>query len=270
MNNLFFEPWRVKQNSGFSLEGVRTEPPEGDDFDADKQDMKALFDKLNKLQTTLYAGKTRGFLLVLQGMDTSGKDGVIRRVFSHISPLGVQAHAFGAPTDEEKRHDFLWRIHSKVPGRGDMAIFNRSHYEDVLVTRVRGWIKPKTVQSRYQDILNFEALLHEEGITVLKCYLHISKKEQKKRLQARLDDPHKHWKLQASDFEDRKLWPDYMQAYQEALSATSTENSPWYIVPADNKPYRDFFLSKLLVHTMEGMKLSMPKATFDLSKVKWD
>jgi PPK2 family polyphosphate:nucleotide phosphotransferase len=270
MNKSFFEAWRVKKDSGFNLESVATLPMDIDDFDADKQDMKALFDKLNKLQTTLYAGKTRGLLLVLQGMDTSGKDGVIRHVFSHISPLGVHAHAFSAPTEEEKRHDFLWRIHSKVPGRGDMAIFNRSHYEDVLVTRVRGWISEKTVQSRCQDILNFEAMLHDEGITVLKCFLHISKKEQKKRLQARLDEPSKHWKLQASDFEDRKLWPDFMQAYQEALSITSTENAPWYIVPADSKPYRDYFLAELLVHTLEGMKLSMPQPTFDLSKVKLD
>jgi PPK2 family polyphosphate:nucleotide phosphotransferase len=270
MSKDLFEPWRVKPNSSFSLEEVTTRPPEADDFDADGAALKTLFDKLNKLQATLYAGKTRGLLLVLQGMDTSGKDGVIRHVFSHVSPLGVHAQAFGAPTEEEKRHDFLWRIHSKVPGRGDMVIFNRSHYEDVLVTRVRGWIKPKTVQSRYKDIVNFEAMLQDEGITVLKCYLHISKKEQKKRLQARLDDPHKHWKLQASDFEDRVLWPDYMQAYQDALSATSTENAPWFIVPADSKPYRDYFLAELLVHTLEEMKLSMPKPTFDLSKVKLD
>ncbi len=270
MSKDFFQPWLVKKDSGFNLEEVKTLPAEAKDFDADTQDMKPLFDKLNKLQTTLYAGKSRGLLLVLQGMDTSGKDGVIRRVFSHISPLGVQAHAFSAPNDEEKRHDFLWRVHRKVPGRGDMVIFNRSHYEDVLVTRVRGWIKAKTVESRYKDILNFEAMLHDEGITVLKCYLHISKKEQKKRLQARLDDPHKHWKLQASDFEDRVLWSDYMQAYQDALAATSTDNAPWYIVPADSKPYRDYFLAELLVHTLEGMKLSMPKPTFDLSKVKLD
>lgn len=270
MNKTFFEPWRVKKDSGFNLEAVTSLPPAATDLDIDKQEMDKLFDKLNKLQTTLYAGKSRGLLLVLQGMDTSGKDGVIRHVFSHVSPLGVHAYAFGAPTDEEKRHDFLWRIHSKVPGRGDMVIFNRSHYEDVLVTRVRGWIKPKTVQSRYKDILNFEAMLHDEGITVLKCYLHISKKEQKNRLQARLDDPHKHWKLQASDFDDRQLWPDFMQAYQDVMSATSTENAPWYIVPADSKSYRDYFLAELLVHTLEGMKLSMPNPTFDLSKAKLD
>jgi PPK2 family polyphosphate:nucleotide phosphotransferase len=227
-----------------------------------------VFDRLSKLQSTLYAAKTTGLLLILQGMDTSGKDGVIRHVFSHISPLGVHAYAFGAPTDEEKRHDFLWRIHSKVPGRGEMSIFNRSHYEDVLVTRVRGWIDAATVKRRYQDINHFEALLHDEGITVLKCYLHISKKEQKKRLQARLDDPSKHWKLQASDFEDRKLWPDFMRAYQETMVATSTPDAPWHIVPADDKPYRDYFLAELLVHTLEKMNLHMPQPSFDLSKAK--
>ena len=270
MRKHLFDHWRVKQGSHFRLASLDTLPPEAQDFDADQQDLKALFEKLNKLQATLYAAKSQGLLLVLQGMDTAGKDGVIRHVFSHVSPLGVHAQAFGAPTEEEKRHDFLWRIHSKVPGRGDMVIFNRSHYEDVLVTRVRGWIKPKTVQSRYQDILHFESMLHDEGITVLKCFLHISKKEQKKRLQARLDDPHKHWKLQASDFEDRRLWPDFMQAYQEALSATSTDKAPWFIVPSDSKAYRDYFLAELLVHTLEGMKLTMPKPSFDLSKVKLD
>lgn len=263
-----FSNWRVKPQTAFSLDDYETEPEQTADEWLDSGTAKPLFDRLNKLQTTLYAAKSKGLLLIFQGMDTSGKDGVIRHVFTHISPLGVHAYAFGAPTDEEKRHDFLWRIHSKVPGRGDMSIFNRSYYEDVLVTRVRGWIDAATVKRRYQDINHFEALLHDEDITVLKCYLHISKKEQKKRLQARLDDPSKHWKLQASDFEDRKLWPDFMRAYQDALAATSTVNAPWYIVPSDNKPYRDYFLAELLVHTMEKMDLHMPQPSFDLSKAK--
>jgi polyphosphate kinase 2 (PPK2 family) len=149
-----------------------------------------------------------------------------------------------------------------------MVIFNRSHYEDVLVTRVRGMIDEATCQQRYDNILHFESLLHNAGINVLKCYLHISKSEQKKRLQARLDDPRKHWKLQPSDFDDRELWPQFTQAYEEALSATSTPESPWYVVPADSKPYRDSFVAGLIVQTLENMKLKTPKPTFDLSKVK--
>ena len=268
MSKVNFSNWRIKPGVAFSLEDIDTDS--ADAGDANEAEMEALFDKLNKLQATLYAAKSRGLLLVLQGMDTSGKDGAIRHVFSHISPLGVHAYAFGAPTEEEKRHDFLWRIHHKVPGRGEMAIFNRSHYEDVLVTRVRKWINQATVQKRYQDIVNFESLLHDEGITVLKCYLHISKREQKKRLQSRIDDPSKNWKLQASDFEDRKLWSNFMQAYQETLTATSTEKAPWYIIPSDSKPYRDLFLAELLVHTLEKMNLRMPEPSFDLALAKLD
>ena len=262
-----FAPWRIKPGGSFSLEDMATEPASAHPDDVD---MKPLFDKLGKLQSTLYAGKTKGLLLVLQGMDTAGKDGAIRHVFSHISPLGVHAYAFSAPSAEEKQHDFLWRIHSKVPGRGEMVIFNRSHYEDVLVTRVKKWIDENTVHRRFENIKDFEALLDAEGITVLKCYLHISKKEQKKRLQARLDDPHKNWKLQASDFEDRKLWPEFMKAYQEALAATSTSQAPWYVVPADNKSYRDYFLAELLVHTLEKMDLQMPKPSFNLAQSQLD
>jgi PPK2 family polyphosphate:nucleotide phosphotransferase len=170
----------------------------------------------------------------------------------------------------EKSHDFLWRIHQKTPALGEMVIFNRSHYEDVLVTRVRGWVKKDACEKRFEDIQHFEALLHDAGITVVKCYLHISKAEQKKRLQARLDDPQKHWKLQPSDFDDRQLWPKFAEAYEEALAATSTADAPWYVVPADSKPYRDLFVAGLLVRVLEDMKLAMPKPLFDLSQVKLD
>jgi PPK2 family polyphosphate:nucleotide phosphotransferase len=267
-----YSSWRVKPNSEIKLDDFDTRP-KAKDLPSEEEwqsNLSKLGERLNKLQGTLHAGKRQGLLLVLQGMDTAGKDGLIRSVFTHISPLGVRAEAFGAPSEIEKNHDFLWRIHQKTPALGEMVIFNRSHYEDVLVTRVRGWIKKDTCAKRYQHIKNFEALLHDEGITVVKCYLHISKAEQKKRLQARLDDPNKHWKLQPSDFEDRQLWPKFEQAYEEALSATSTADAPWYVVPADSKPYRDLFVAELLVHTLEGMKLAMPEPLFDLSKVKLD
>jgi len=270
MHKINFPSWRIKLGRKLTLQDLPTEPPDDAESKDLENDLLALFNKLDKLQTCLYAGKTKALLLVLQGMDTSGKDGAIRHVFSHVSPLGVHAYAFSAPSEEEKRHDFLWRIHSKVPGRGDMVIFNRSHYEDVLVTRVKKWIDEHTVLRRYQNIQDFERMLNAEGITVLKCFLHISQKEQKKRLQARIDDPAKNWKLQASDFEDRKHWPEFMQAYENVLSATSTEDAPWYVVPADNKHYRDYFLASLLVHTLTNMDLKMPQPSFNLAEAKLD
>jgi PPK2 family polyphosphate:nucleotide phosphotransferase len=235
MEHKDFSPWRVKPNSNFKLHDIDTRP-KNKDLPTDEEwqsELAKLGDKLNKLQSTLHAGKHKGLLVVFQGMDTSGKDGVIRSVFTHVSPLGVRAEAFGAPSNLEKSHDFLWRIHAKTPALGEMVIFNRSHYEDVLVTRVRGWVNKDTCDKRYEHIKNFESLLADEGITIVKCYLHISKGEQKERLQARLDDPLKHWKLQPSDFEDRVLWPKFAQAYEDALSATSTAKAPWYVVPAD-------------------------------------
>jgi PPK2 family polyphosphate:nucleotide phosphotransferase len=270
MPNTDYAPWYVSPKSQCQLSDFDTAPP-SKELPAGSEwagQLTELGEKLNKLQSTLHASKTRGLLVVFQGMDTAGKDGVIRSVFSHVSPLGVRAEAFGVPTELESRHDFLWRIHAKAPARGEMVIFNRSHYEDVLVTRVRGWIDEETCQQRYDHILHFESLLSNAGITVLKCYLHISKSEQKKRLQARLDDPRKHWKLQPSDFADRELWPNFTQAYEAALSATSTPESPWYVVPADSKPYRDSFVAGLIVQTLENMKLKTPKPSFDLSQVQ--
>jgi PPK2 family polyphosphate:nucleotide phosphotransferase len=214
-----------------------------------------LGEQMNKLQNLLHAYPTRGMLIVLQGMDTAGKDGVIRHVFQHVSPLGVRAEAFGVPSDEESQHDFLWRIHRKAPRRGEMVIFNRSHYEDVLVTRVRQWIDAARCQVRYAHIRNFESLLSSEGIVVVKFFLNISKKEQGLRLQARLDDPSKHWKLKASDFEDREHWEEFIQAYQDAMAQTDTDDCPWYVIPADSKPHRDLLIAQILTHTMEGLKL---------------
>ena len=262
--------FRVKHKAELVLDDISTEPSPRDMAKASdwERALKEQGDQLEALQSLLHAGKSKALLLVLQGMDTSGKDGVIRSVFTHVSPLGVRAEAFGAPSEEEKRHDFLWRIHAKTPALGDIAVFNRSHYEDVLVTRVRGWIEKKTWEQRFQHIRNFEAMLQDSGVTILKCFLHISKGEQKKRLQARLDDPSKHWKLQASDFEDRKLWGDYMAAYQDAMAATSTPLAPWYVIPADRKPYRDLVLAELLVQTLEGMALATPEPKFDLSTAK--
>ena len=226
-----------------------------------------LGERINKLQNLVHATRSRGVLIVLQGMDTAGKDGVIRHVFQHVSPLGVRAQAFGAPSDIEKQHDFLWRVHQQTPSLGEMVIFNRSHYEDVLITRVRQWIDAPTCKSRYKHIRQFEELLNDAGTCVVKFFLNISNEEQRLRLKARLDDPHKRWKLQASDFEDRKLWPQYMAAYQDAIAHTDTDNSPWYIVPADSKPHRDVIMAHILVHTLEALKLSPPESQIDFGKI---
>jgi PPK2 family polyphosphate:nucleotide phosphotransferase len=269
MKEIDFHNWYVKKGRAFQLEDTPT-LPSGKELAVQKEwllEFNRIAEKLNRLQSTLHASKARGLLLVLQGMDASGKDGVIRSVFSHVSPLGARAEAFGVPSEEERHHDFLWRIHHKTPALGEIVIFNRSHYEDVLVPRVLGLIGKGTWEKRFRHIMNFESMLVDAGISVVKCYLHISNQEQKKRLQTRLDDPHKRWKLQASDFSDRKLWSKYLAAYQDAMTATSSAATPWYVVPADSKDYRDLFLARLLVHTLEKMHLVLPKPSFDLSSV---
>ena len=270
MKKTDLSPWRIRQGSAFDLNDFNTQP-EGAWLLAEgevRQQTQKLSVKLNKLQSILHASSSRAVLLVLQGMDTSGKDGVIRRVFANVSPLGVRAVPFSAPTGLELKHDFLWRIHDKVPALGELIIFNRSHYEEVLVTRVHKLIDKATCKKRYEHIANFESLLHDSGTTVLKCYLHISKNEQKKRLQERIDDSSKNWKLQPSDFADRKLWSKFMSAYEDTISATSTKNAPWYIVPADSKPHRDLFIATLLVQALESLDLKVPKPSFSLDDVK--
>ena len=269
MKKIDLSPWRIRHGSACDLHDFSTQPEGALSLNEDevRQQTQKLSARLNKLQTKLHAANSHAVLLVLQGMDTSGKDGVIRHVFANVSPLGVRAVPFSAPAEAELKHDFLWRIHGKVPARGELVIFNRSHYEDVLVTRVHKLIDKTTCSKRYEHISHFESLLHDGGTTVVKCYLHISKSEQKKRLQQRIDDPEKHWKLQPSDFSDRKLWSKFISAYEDTISATSTKNAPWYIVPADSKPHRDLFIATLLVQTLESMDLTMPKPNFSLDDV---
>jgi PPK2 family polyphosphate:nucleotide phosphotransferase len=223
-----------------------------------------------KLQEKLYAARRRKLLLILQGMDTSGKDGTVRALFSQINPMGLRATAFAAPTERERAHDFLWRIHAHVPGNGEIAIFNRSHYEDVLVPRVLGQIDGKECKRRYAHIRDFERMLFETGTTIMKVFLHISRDEQKKRLQARLDDPEKHWKFDPADLAAREQWGDYRRAYEDAIAATDADHAPWYIVPADSKTHRNLIIAHLLLETMQGMQLEWPEPKADLSKVKVD
>ena len=224
----------------------------------------ALTTRLGELQERLYANGSHALLIVLQGMDTSGKDSTIRSVMSAVNPQGCRVASFKEPTPTELSHDFLWRVHQKVPPRGHIGIFNRSHYEDVLITRVHGLISDKQVKQRFNQIREFEELLHENGTIILKFFLHISKEEQRERLEERVHNPEKRWKFNPGDLEERKLWDEYMKAFEDMLSATSTDHVPWYIVPANRKWYRNVVIAETIVKTLEGLKLSTPPEPPDI------
>ena len=247
------------------------DPNDTGDFKGGKEEGLAKLEKLNgkleSLQELLFAEHKHKVLIVLQAMDTGGKDGAIRRVFDRVNPAGVRVASFKAPTAEELDHDFLWRVHKQVPGKGEMVIFNRSHYEDVLVVRVHNYVTPEVWGKRFEQINEFERTLVENGTTILKFYLHIDLDEQKARFQARLDDPTKRWKFRLGDLEERKFWPDYMKAFEDVLSKTSTEYAPWYIVPANRKWFRDLVISSVLVDTLEGLKMSYPESEENLDGV---
>jgi PPK2 family polyphosphate:nucleotide phosphotransferase len=238
------------------------------DQDEAKIDLEKHRERLEKLQEVLYAGAERGVLIVLQGMDTAGKDGTISHIFSGVNPQGCNVTPFKVPTPLEAHHDFLWRCHFAVPQRGMIGIFNRSHYEDVLSPRVHGLMKDKTAKEHMQQINNFESMLVDNGIAVLKFFLHISPEEQKRRLQSRLDDSSKHWKLSASDFAERKFWPDYQRYYEEIFEETSHKHAPWLVIPSDNKWYRNVAISSILADAMDGMKLKYPAVTVDVASLK--
>jgi len=221
-----------------------------------------------RLQEMLYAQRKHKLLLVLQGMDTPGKDGTVRSLFNGINPIGLRVVQFKAPTDVELAHDFLWRVHHQVPVKGEIAIFNRSHYEDVLITLVQGMIDEKECKRRYAHIRDFERMLAETGTVIVKVFLHISKDEQRARLQERLDDPEKQWKFDEHDIVQRKRWDAYQRAYESAIAATDADCAPWYIVPADSKTHRNLLISNLLLEVMEGLKLAFPKPDPALSKLK--
>ena len=226
-----------------------------------------LGERLDALQDVLAAEAKHKILLVLQGMDTSGKDGTIRNVFGTVDPLGVRVSAFKVPSEAERAHDYLWRVHAQVPAAGEIVIFNRSHYEDVLVTRVHGWVDAAECKRRYAQINDFERMLTETGTTIVKCMLHISKDEQRKRLEERRTDPVKRFKFSMGDLEERKLWDGYMTAYEQALSATSTEYAPWHVVPANSNSTRNACVGALLVAAIERLKPAYPEPTTDLSKI---
>lgn len=220
--------------------------------------------ELDTLQELLYAEHRHKVLVVLQAMDTGGKDGTIRRVFEGVNPQGVRVASFKAPTPNEMDHDYLWRIHQSMPGKGEMVIFNRSHYEDVLVVRVHELVTPVVWKKRYEQINAFEKMLYEEGMTILKFFLHISPDEQKQRLRDRLKGETKQWKFNPGDLTERQLWKKYMQAYEDVLSLTSTDYAPWFIVPADRKWYRDWVVATTIIDTLKNLEMKYPKPAFDV------
>ena len=263
---------REDDADGKPLRGNGNSNGNGDSKSAIKQDERdltlQLTDRIAVLQEMLYARRQRKVLLVLQGMDTSGKDGTITALFSRINPMGLRAVGFKAPGAAELAHDFLWRIHQQVPVGGEIAIFNRSHYEDVLITVVQGLIDDKECKRRYQHILDFERMLAETGTVIVKVFLHVSKEEQRERLQARLDDPDKQWKFDANDLVQRKKWDEYQQAYQRAIIATDTDHAPWYVIPANSKTHRNLLVSTLLLEILEDLALSFPEVNPGLSRLK--
>ncbi|MFZ6818893.1 PPK2 family polyphosphate kinase [Undibacterium sp. Ji22W] len=224
--------------------------------------------QIAEFQNILYAQQKHKLLIVLQGMDTSGKDGTVRVVFGASNPAGIRSVSFKAPSSVELAHDYLWRIHQQVPAVGELVIFNRSHYEDVLITRVHGWITDEEVKRRLSHINAFERMLSETGTTILKFFLHISKDEQKERLEERLSDPHKHWKFDPKDLTERVSWEDYQDAYQTAINATHTEYAPWHIIPANSKSQRNLIIASIVAEKLASLNLSYPEPHPDYFKIK--
>ncbi|MBT5754629.1 MAG: polyphosphate kinase 2 family protein [Acidimicrobiaceae bacterium] len=262
--------YRVEPGSTVDLSWWQTDENEGIDKKIGRDITKVLNDRLETAQELLWAEDKHKVLLVLQATDTGGKDGTIRHVFDGVNPQGVRVASFKKPTDTELAHDYLWRVHKHAPSTGEMVIFNRSHYEDVLVVRVHGWISEEKVQQRFHHIREFERLLADEGTTIAKLYLHISKEEQKQRLQSRLDEPEKNWKFATGDLDERKLWDDYQKAFADMLSQTSTDYAPWYVIPADRKWFRNLLISRIVVDNLEGLDMAYPPPEDGLSDIVID
>jgi PPK2 family polyphosphate:nucleotide phosphotransferase len=230
-------------------------------------ELAADLEALEALQFRLYAENRRSLLIVLQGIDTAGKDGAVRHVFTAFNPQGTTVTSFKAPTAEEKAHDYLWRVHKACPAAGHVGIFNRSHYEDVLVVRVHGWAPKDVIQRRYEEINRFEQHLSDNGTRIINFFLYISKDEQKERFQARLEDPKKNWKFSTGDLEERKHWDQYLAAYEDALGKCSTKAAPWYLIPANKKWFRDLAIARITRATLEDMDPQFPPAPPGLDKI---
>jgi PPK2 family polyphosphate:nucleotide phosphotransferase len=262
-------PFFVKPHSKVKLSDFSTVAHPGcKDEAASKPILEKHRKQLDELQEVLYASQAKAILIVLQGMDTAGKDGTIRHIFSGVNPQGCDVASFKVPTPLEAKHDFLWRCHQQVPPLGMIGIFNRSHYEDVLSPYVHGQMSQKTAQQRMDNINGWERMLVDQGVVVLKFFLHISHAEQTRRLQSRIDTPDKHWKISPADFEERKFWDRYMGAYEKILHRTSRKHAPWFVIPADYKWYRNVAISQILVDAMQSLKLKYPVAAFNPKGIK--
>ncbi len=261
--------WRVREGSRLLLSDIDTRSTEGapGDKPATQEASAELRATLVEQQARLYAESGQSLLVVLQAMDTGGKDGAIRNVFSGVNPQGITVTSFKAPTEEQLAHDFLWRIHRAAPGKGQIAVFNRSHYEDVLVVRVHGLVPAEVVEARYGHVRAFEANLADAGTRVVKFFLHISSEEQAERLQSRLDDPAKHWKFELGDLGERRRWSEYQAAFRDAIAQTTTDQAPWYVIPADRKWYRDWAILTVLTQTLDDMDPRYPPAPDGLADV---
>jgi PPK2 family polyphosphate:nucleotide phosphotransferase len=257
----------VHPDSHVALDEI--DPSDTSGFGGGKKDgeekISEIITKLDPLQELLYAEHKHKVLIVLQGMDSSGKDATIRRVFEGVNPEGVRVAHFGRPSEDDLDHDYLWRAHRQVPGKGEIVIFNRSHYESVLVERVHSLVPEETWRKRYQQIVDFEEMLSEEGTTILKFFLHIDKKEQARRLNDRLIDPTKQWKFSYLDYNERTFWKQYMKAYEEAIEKTTTKDAPWYVVPSNHGWFRDLVVSQVIMKALEDLDMQYPK--LDKSKL---
>ena len=262
--------WLVKPGDDLDLDKVATNSTAGAPGDkaGTAEATAALTLQLAELQTRLWAEGKRSLLLVLQAMDAGGKDGTVKHVFTGVNPAGVRVVSFKVPSELERAHDFLWRIHREVPARGEVGIFNRSHYEDVLIVRVNDLVPEQVWRPRFETIRRFEQALADDGTAIVKIFLHISKDEQAERFQARLDDPSKHWKFSSADLDVRKKWDDYQLAYADALQKTSTDDAPWYIIPADRKWYRNWAVSSILVDTLDRLDPQYPPPEPGLDQIK--
>ncbi len=260
-----FDPdrYRIRPGEPVSLADRPTDETLGIEEDDAKDATKANLKAADALQERLYAEGAQALLVVLQAMDGAGKDSTIRAVFGPLDQQGVPVHSFKAPTEVEKAHDFLWRVHAHTPRHGQIAVFNRSHYEDVLIVRVHGWAPADVMERRYDHIVAFERLLADTGTRVVKLMLHVSKDYQLERMRRRLEKPDKHWKFNPADLQEREHWDDYMRAFEIALERTSTEAAPWYVVPAEKRWFRDLVVSRLLLDTLEAMDPRYPAPTFD-------
>ena len=252
--------YRIRPDDEVDLADIDTR--ETKTFDGDKEaslpELHRLRTRLAELEDLLYAEGKHRLLIVLQAMDSGGKDGTIRHVFRDVDPIGVHVRPFKKPTERELAHDYLSRVHPHVPGNGEIVIFNRSHYEDVLVVKVHGLVPDDRIEKRYRHIREFERMLVDEGTTIVKFFLHISKDEQAERLQARLDEPDKRWKFSKGDLAERERWDDYQRAFEKAIEETSTDDSPWFVIPADRKWYRNLSVARILVETLENLDMRYP------------